>query len=104
MKLYYSIGQKTFSAINHVSVDSFWLKDLYKFYLSDYFTPHLGEYVNVLSALEKLNVAILKAMDKTKEVGFDGFSQLKYGKFKKVIDIKVTLYEGDMDMAEIPDI
>ncbi|KAG7279893.1 hypothetical protein CRUP_016220 [Coryphaenoides rupestris] len=35
--------------------------------LSEYFTPHLGEYVSVLSALEKLNVAILKAMDKTKE-------------------------------------
>ncbi|XP_020785146.1 N-terminal EF-hand calcium-binding protein 1-like isoform X4 [Boleophthalmus pectinirostris] len=35
--------------------------------LSEYFSPHLGEYVNVLSALEKLNVAILKAMDKTKE-------------------------------------
>uniref|UniRef100_A0A665SYH2 N-terminal EF-hand calcium binding protein 3 n=1 Tax=Echeneis naucrates TaxID=173247 RepID=A0A665SYH2_ECHNA len=35
--------------------------------LPEYFTPHLGEYVNVLSALEKLNVAILKAMDKTKE-------------------------------------
>lgn len=35
----------------------------------EYFTPHLGEYVSVLSALEKLNVAILKAMDKTKEVG-----------------------------------
>lgn len=39
----------------------------------EYFTPHLGEYVNVLSALEKLNVAILKAMDKTKEVGHVGF-------------------------------
>lgn len=39
----------------------------------EYFTPHLGEYVNVLSALEKLNVAILKAMDKTKEVGDGGF-------------------------------
>lgn len=39
----------------------------------EYFTPHLGEYVNVLSALEKLNVAILKAMDKTKEVSNDGF-------------------------------
>lgn len=38
-----------------------------------YFTPHLGEYVSVLSALEKLNVAILKAMDKTKEVGDGGF-------------------------------
>lgn len=42
-------------------------------FLPEYFTPHLGEYVNVLSALEKLNVAILKAMDKTKEVGDDGF-------------------------------
>uniref|UniRef100_A0A673JFZ0 N-terminal EF-hand calcium binding protein 3 n=1 Tax=Sinocyclocheilus rhinocerous TaxID=307959 RepID=A0A673JFZ0_9TELE len=28
---------------------------------------HLGEYLDVLSALEKLNVAVLKAMDKTKE-------------------------------------
>ncbi|XP_056130778.1 N-terminal EF-hand calcium-binding protein 1 [Lampris incognitus] len=35
--------------------------------LSDYFSQHLGEYMNVLSALESLNVAILKAMDKTKE-------------------------------------
>ncbi|KAM4613266.1 N-terminal EF-hand calcium-binding protein 1 [Polymixia lowei] len=35
--------------------------------LSDYFSEHLGEYLNVLSALESLNVAILKAMDKTKE-------------------------------------
>lgn len=37
-------------------------------FLSDYFSQHLGEYLNVLSALETLNVAILKAMDKTKEV------------------------------------
>ncbi|GLD64106.1 N-terminal EF-hand calcium-binding protein 1-like isoform X1 [Lates japonicus] len=35
--------------------------------LSEYFSQHLGEYLNVLSALESLNVAILKAMDKTKE-------------------------------------
>ncbi|XP_020507306.1 N-terminal EF-hand calcium-binding protein 1 isoform X1 [Labrus bergylta] len=35
--------------------------------LSDYFSQHLGEYLNVLSALESLNSAILKAMDKTKE-------------------------------------
>lgn len=35
--------------------------------LSDYFSQHLGEYLNVLAALENLNVAILKAMDKTKE-------------------------------------
>uniref|UniRef100_A0A671SN74 N-terminal EF-hand calcium binding protein 3 n=1 Tax=Sinocyclocheilus anshuiensis TaxID=1608454 RepID=A0A671SN74_9TELE len=32
-----------------------------------YFSQHLGEYLDVLSALEKLNVAVLKAMDKTKE-------------------------------------
>uniref|UniRef100_A0A672HBN1 N-terminal EF-hand calcium binding protein 3 n=1 Tax=Salarias fasciatus TaxID=181472 RepID=A0A672HBN1_SALFA len=31
-----------------------------------YFSQHLGEYLNVLSALEHLNIAILKAMDKTK--------------------------------------
>ncbi|KAM7402412.1 hypothetical protein PAMP_017654 [Pampus punctatissimus] len=36
--------------------------------LSDYFSQHLGEYLNVLSALESLNIAILKAMDKTKEL------------------------------------
>ncbi|XP_075997394.1 N-terminal EF-hand calcium-binding protein 1 [Genypterus blacodes] len=35
--------------------------------LSGYFSQHLGEYLNVLSALQNLNVAILKAMDKTKE-------------------------------------
>lgn len=48
-------------------------------FFPEYFTPHLGEYVNVLSALEKLNVAILKAMDKTKEVGDDGFHCVKFG-------------------------
>lgn len=37
-------------------------------FLSDYFSQHLGEYLNVLSSLESLNIAILKAMDKTKEV------------------------------------
>uniref|UniRef100_A0A3B5AFV8 EF-hand domain-containing protein n=1 Tax=Stegastes partitus TaxID=144197 RepID=A0A3B5AFV8_9TELE len=41
--------------------------------LSDYFSQHLGEYLNVLSALESLNIAILKAMDKTKEVWHDYF-------------------------------
>ncbi|XP_046896363.1 N-terminal EF-hand calcium-binding protein 1-like [Hypomesus transpacificus] len=43
--------------------------------LSEYFAPHLGEYLNVLSSLEKLNVAILKAMDKTKE-GYQSSSVL----------------------------
>lgn len=40
----------------------------FSYLLLDYFSQHLGEYLNVLSALESLNVAILKAMDKTKEV------------------------------------
>nr|XP_048697138.1 N-terminal EF-hand calcium-binding protein 1 isoform X2 [Caretta caretta] len=35
--------------------------------LCEYFSRHLGEYENVLSALEDLNVSILKAMDKTKK-------------------------------------
>ncbi|XP_062987384.1 N-terminal EF-hand calcium-binding protein 1 [Elgaria multicarinata webbii] len=35
--------------------------------LFEYFSQHLGEYENVLSALEDLNVSILKAMDTTKK-------------------------------------
>lgn len=34
----------------------------------EYFSQHLGEYENVLAALEDLNMSILKAMDKTKKV------------------------------------
>ncbi|XP_061111168.1 N-terminal EF-hand calcium-binding protein 1 [Conger conger] len=34
--------------------------------LCEYFSQHLGEYENVLAALEDLNISILKAMDKTK--------------------------------------
>ncbi|XP_028853312.1 N-terminal EF-hand calcium-binding protein 1 [Denticeps clupeoides] len=53
-ELFYSIdGRQT----NNLDTDK----------LSDYFSQHLGEYMNVLSALEKLNIAILNAMDKTKE-------------------------------------
>uniref|UniRef100_A0A8C5IQW7 Uncharacterized protein n=1 Tax=Junco hyemalis TaxID=40217 RepID=A0A8C5IQW7_JUNHY len=33
---------------------------------ADYFSAYLGEYRNVLSALETLNAAVLAAMDKTK--------------------------------------
>ncbi|NXE33862.1 NECA1 protein, partial [Ptilorrhoa leucosticta] len=33
----------------------------------DYFSKHLGEYENVPSVLEDLNITILKAMDKTKK-------------------------------------
>uniref|UniRef100_A0A4W5JQD6 N-terminal EF-hand calcium binding protein 3 n=1 Tax=Hucho hucho TaxID=62062 RepID=A0A4W5JQD6_9TELE len=43
------------------------LEEFQSYFADEYFSPHLGEYLNVLSALEKLNVAILKAMDKTKE-------------------------------------
>ncbi|XP_063816283.1 N-terminal EF-hand calcium-binding protein 3 isoform X2 [Pseudophryne corroboree] len=34
--------------------------------ICDYFSEHLGEYKNVLTALQNLNVTILTAMDKTK--------------------------------------
>ncbi|XP_054651569.1 N-terminal EF-hand calcium-binding protein 1-like isoform X2 [Dunckerocampus dactyliophorus] len=53
-ELYYSIDRQN---TNNMDIDK----------LSEYFSPHVGEYISVLSALEKLNVAILKAMDKTKE-------------------------------------
>uniref|UniRef100_A0A3Q2PHJ1 N-terminal EF-hand calcium binding protein 1 n=1 Tax=Fundulus heteroclitus TaxID=8078 RepID=A0A3Q2PHJ1_FUNHE len=35
--------------------------------LCEYFSQHLGEYENVLAALEELNMSILKAMGKTKK-------------------------------------
>ncbi|XP_012990898.1 N-terminal EF-hand calcium-binding protein 1 [Esox lucius] len=35
--------------------------------LCEYFSQHLGQYENVLAALEDLNMTILKAMDKTKK-------------------------------------
>nr|XP_061787033.1 N-terminal EF-hand calcium-binding protein 1-like [Nerophis lumbriciformis] len=35
--------------------------------LCEYFSQHLGEYKNVLAALEELNASILRAMDKTKK-------------------------------------
>lgn len=41
---------------------------LFSLGLIEYFSQHLGEYKNVLAALEDLNLSILKAMDKTKKV------------------------------------
>ncbi|NXF62155.1 NECA1 protein, partial [Ciccaba nigrolineata] len=35
--------------------------------LCEYFSQHLGEYKNVLSVLEDLNITVLRAMDKTKK-------------------------------------
>uniref|UniRef100_A0A803YLR6 EF-hand domain-containing protein n=1 Tax=Meleagris gallopavo TaxID=9103 RepID=A0A803YLR6_MELGA len=40
--------------------------------LCDYFSAYLGEYRNVLSALETLNSAVLAAMDKTKLLKEEG--------------------------------
>lgn len=40
------------------------------FCCEEYFSQHLGEYENVLAALEDLNMSILKAMDKTKKVSY----------------------------------
>lgn len=60
----------TFSGTTWITKAPLWYKLVSNSpFLPEYFGPYLGEYVNVLAALEKLNVAILKAMDKTKEVG-----------------------------------
>ncbi|XP_049638373.1 N-terminal EF-hand calcium-binding protein 1 [Suncus etruscus] len=44
--------------------------------LCEYFSQHLGEYENVLAALEDLNLSILKAMGKTKK-GYQDASNLE---------------------------
>lgn len=46
---------------------------------SDYFSAYLGEYRNVLSALEALNTAVLAAMDKTKLVRMGLWEGIKAG-------------------------
>ncbi|KAI5109079.1 N-terminal EF-hand calcium-binding protein 1-like, partial [Silurus meridionalis] len=68
-KAYFSDGILTTEELQELfySIDGRQTNNLDTDKLSDYFSQHLGEYLNVLSALEKLNVAILKAMDKTKE-------------------------------------
>uniref|UniRef100_A0A8B9L5L4 N-terminal EF-hand calcium binding protein 3 n=1 Tax=Astyanax mexicanus TaxID=7994 RepID=A0A8B9L5L4_ASTMX len=68
-KAYFADGILTTDELQELfySIDGRQANNLDTDKLSDYFSQHLGEYLNVLSALEKLNVAILKAMDKTKE-------------------------------------
>ncbi|XP_030634435.1 N-terminal EF-hand calcium-binding protein 1 [Chanos chanos] len=68
-KAYFADGILTTNELQELfySIDGRQTNSLDTDKLSDYFSQHLGEYLNVLSALEKLNVAILKAMDKTKE-------------------------------------
>ncbi|XP_018616135.1 N-terminal EF-hand calcium-binding protein 1-like [Scleropages formosus] len=68
-KTYFADGILTTEELQELfySIDRHQSNNLDTEKLSDYFSQHLGEYLNVLSALEKLNIAILKAMDKTKE-------------------------------------
>lgn len=68
-KAYFSDGilsaeelSELFHTIDTHKTDNLDTEELY-----DYFSQHLGEYENVLAALEDLNVSILKAMDKTKK-------------------------------------
>uniref|UniRef100_A0A4W4DR29 N-terminal EF-hand calcium binding protein 1 n=1 Tax=Electrophorus electricus TaxID=8005 RepID=A0A4W4DR29_ELEEL len=59
-KAYFSDG--VLSVMCRISLTFF----LFACYIK-YFSQHLGEYENVLAALEDLNVSILKAMDRTKK-------------------------------------
>ncbi|KAJ1193010.1 hypothetical protein NDU88_002316, partial [Pleurodeles waltl] len=68
-KAYFSDGilsaeelSELFHTIDTHKTDNLDTEELY-----DYFSQHLGEYENVLVALEDLNLSILKAMDKTKK-------------------------------------
>ncbi|XP_040292019.1 N-terminal EF-hand calcium-binding protein 3 [Bufo bufo] len=49
-----------------IRIDSQQTKNMDTELLCDYFSEYLGEYKNVLTALQNLNVTILTAMDKTK--------------------------------------
>lgn len=49
------------------------VRECFFFMVLDYFSQHLGEYENVLAALEDLNSSILKAMDKTKKASLVSF-------------------------------
>ncbi|NXE63066.1 NECA1 protein, partial [Calcarius ornatus] len=59
--------QELFRTIDAHNTKTF-VGDLGFFLLLDYFSKLLGEYENVLSVLEDLNITILKAMDITKKV------------------------------------
>ncbi|XP_061112621.1 N-terminal EF-hand calcium-binding protein 1-like isoform X2 [Conger conger] len=68
-KMYFADGILSTEELEELfhSIDRHQTNNLDTEKLSEYFSQHLGEYLNVLSALEKLNFAVLKAMDKTKE-------------------------------------
>ncbi|XP_016413503.1 N-terminal EF-hand calcium-binding protein 1-like [Sinocyclocheilus rhinocerous] len=87
-KAYFADGILTTDELRELfySIDGRHTNNLDTDTLSDYFSQHLGEYLDVLSALEKLNVAVLKAMDKTKEE-YQGSSVL--GQFFLAVNVEV---------------
>jgi hypothetical protein len=70
------------------------------FYFSEYFSQHLGEYENVLAALEDLNLSILKAMSKTKKVRKHHYLvSIKFSSLKIVFlkSILFSIYHESID-------
>ncbi|KAF7211579.1 N-terminal EF-hand calcium-binding protein 1-like [Nothobranchius furzeri] len=69
-KSYFSDGVLTAEELKELfhAIDTHNTDNLDTDELCGYFSEHLGEYENVLAALEDLNMSILKAMDKTKKV------------------------------------
>ncbi|XP_006788156.1 N-terminal EF-hand calcium-binding protein 1 [Neolamprologus brichardi] len=68
-KSYFSDGVLTAEELKELfhTIDTHNTDNLDTDELCEYFSQHLGEYENVLAALEDLNMSILKAMDKTKK-------------------------------------
>uniref|UniRef100_A0A7N6BZP8 EF-hand domain-containing protein n=1 Tax=Anabas testudineus TaxID=64144 RepID=A0A7N6BZP8_ANATE len=68
-KAYFSDGVLTAEELKELfhTIDTHNTDNLDTDELCEYFSQHLGEYENVLAALEDLNISILKAMDKTKK-------------------------------------
>ncbi|KAM3858310.1 N-terminal EF-hand calcium-binding protein 1 [Diretmus argenteus] len=68
-KAYFSDGVLTVEELKELfhTIDTHNTDNLDTDELCEYFSQHLGEYENVLAALEDLNFSILKAMDKTKK-------------------------------------
>ncbi|XP_077405830.1 N-terminal EF-hand calcium-binding protein 1 [Vanacampus margaritifer] len=68
-KAYFSDGVLTPEDLKELfhAIDSHHTDNVDTDELCEYFSQHLGEYKNVLAALEDLNMSILKAMDKTKK-------------------------------------
>ncbi|XP_072900654.1 N-terminal EF-hand calcium-binding protein 1 isoform X1 [Hemitrygon akajei] len=68
-KAYFTDGILTTEEMHELfhTIDSSHTDNLNIEKICEFFSQHLGEYENVLAALEDLNISILKAMDKTKK-------------------------------------